>query len=124
MGGRIMTAPATANQVAMQLAGLARDLDLTVRQLQQAEVEAVDKRHAADLAEAHAYLSAEGSVENRKRLAFVAVERLIHEAETAEAVVRHLRRRIDVTKTRVEIGRSLGAALRAEAALVVSGVNT
>jgi len=35
-------------------------------------------------------------------------------ADVAEALVRHLRRRIDGIKVRVEVGRSVGAAVRTE----------
>ena len=38
-------------------------------------------------------------------------------ADVAEAVVRHLRRRIDAVKTRIDVGRSYGAAVRAEISL-------
>jgi hypothetical protein len=39
------------------------------------------------------------------------------EADVSEAVVRHLRRQIDAIKTRIDVGRSYGAAVRAELAL-------
>jgi len=35
----------------------------------------------------------------------------------ADAVVRHLRRKIDALKVRIDVGRSYGAAVRAEIAL-------
>jgi hypothetical protein len=39
------------------------------------------------------------------------------EADVSDAVVRHLRRKLDATKVRIDVGRSYGAAVRAEIAL-------
>lgn len=116
-----MPAPLTANDVVLQLAGLARDLDHTVQQLEEADAAAVLARHEADLGLSRAFLSAPGSVEHRKHLAAVACEHLEREARLAEAVVRHLRRRIDALKVRVEVGRSYGAAIRSEMSLASAG---
>lgn len=116
-----MNGQLTPNDVVLQLAALARELDVTVDQLKAAEVEAVDKRHGADLATSKAFLSADGSVDQRKHTAFVATERLAHNAELAEAVVRHLRRRISAIGTRIDVGRSCNAALRSELALSSAG---
>lgn len=109
-----MTAPATPTEVALHLAGLARDLDLTVRQLEDADRDAVEKSGAADLAYSRAFLAAEGSVESRKHRAVLETHDARMAADVAEAVVRHLRRRVDVTKVRIDVGRSYGAAVRAE----------
>lgn len=116
-----MTGPLTPNQVVAQLAELARDLDVTVRHLQDAEVVAVDARHAVTLAEAKAFLAAEGSVETRKRLAFVCCEQMAYEAEVAEAAVRHLRRRIAAVGVRIDVGRSYSSAIKAEMAFATQG---
>jgi hypothetical protein len=107
----------TPNEVVAGLAQLARDLDATVRQLQDADREATIKRHDADLAMSKTFLTAQGSVEHRKHLAAVECEHVERDALLAEAVVRHLRRRIDATKVRVDVGRSMNSALRAEAGM-------
>lgn len=107
----------TPNDVAAQLAGLARELDRTIRQMEAAERDLVEKRGAADLAFSQAFLAAEGSVDARKHQAVVATHQQRMNADVADALVRHLRRRIDVTKTRIDVGRSVGAALRAEISL-------
>lgn len=112
-----MTTPSTPLDVMKRMGELSRELDVTVKQMEQAENDAIDKRHAADLAEAKAYLSAEGAVEQRKKAAFVACERLLYEAEMAEAVVRHLRRRISAVGVSIDVGRSYNSALKAEMAL-------
>ena len=112
-----MTKPLTPNEVVAQLAQLARDLDANVSALDCAERAAVESRHTADLEQSKSFLSAVGSVEQRKNEAFVQCERLLHDADVAEAVVRHLKRRGDAIKIRIDVGRSMGTALRAEISL-------
>ena len=104
----------TSNDVVRQLSQLGRDLDAAVRMLKDAEVEAVTKRHEADMTESRAFLSADGAMELRKHQARVAADRFEGEALVAEAVVRHLRTHIRAIDTRIEIGRSYGATVRAE----------
>jgi uncharacterized protein (UPF0261 family) len=115
-GGRLADALLTPNSVVIQLAELSRDLDHTVRLLKDADLDAVTKRHTADLAESHAYVQAEGSQELRKHLARIATDRQEQEAVVAEAVVRYLRQRLNAIGVRIDVGRSVGAALRAELA--------
>jgi hypothetical protein len=116
-----VSAPLTANDVAAQLAKLARQLDDLVRAIGHAETEAVNRREDYTLALSRAFLRAEGAMDVRKHqsIADTHAERLA--AETAEALVRGLRRQIDSTRIRVDIGRSLGAALRAEIGLAGAG---
>lgn len=118
-----MTAPATPNEVALQLSRLARDLDDTVRQLEKTDREATELRAAADLAYSRAFMAATGSMDMRKHLAVVDTHDQRLAADVAEAVVRHLRRRLDATKTRIDVGRSYGAAIRAELNLAQAGVD-
>lgn len=117
-----MTAPANATEIALHLARLARDLDDTVRQLETADRDAVQKRAAFDLAYSRAFVGAEGAVDQRKHLAVIATERVRMDADVADALVRHLRRRIDAIKTRIDVGRSYSAAIRAELALGNAGI--
>lgn len=114
-------APANATEVALQLARLARELDDTVRALESADRESVEKRAAFDLAFSRAFLSAEGSIDGRKHQATVATYDQRVSADVADTVVRHLRRRVDAIKTRIDVGRSYGAAVRAEIALGNAG---
>ena len=111
-----MSAPEelSARTVVLQLAALARELDATVTSLRAADLDATEKRHAADLAESMAFVKAEGSMDLRKHLARIEAAPLEKEALVAEAVVRFLRQRINAIATRIEVGRSAGAALRAE----------
>lgn len=85
----------TPNDVALQLSRLARQLDDLVGQI--------------DAAERHAVTVREATVATH-------VQRLA--AEASEQVVKGIRRQIDSVKMRVDVGRSLGAALRAELATI------
>lgn len=111
-----MSAPEqlTPSAVVLQLAALARELDSTVTALKAADLDATEKRHAADMAESLAFVRAEGSMDLRKHLARIEAGPQEKEALVAEAVVRYLRQRISAIATRIEVGRSAGAALRAE----------
>lgn len=104
----------TPNQVAANLAALARELDVTVRQLETADNDAVEKRAAYDLAYSRAFLLAEGSMDIRKHQSVVDTADQRMAADVADALVRHLRRRIDALKVRVECGRSMNSALKTE----------
>lgn len=104
----------TPAQVVHQLATLGRELDAAVAMLKDAEEDAVLKRHAADMAESHAFVNADGAMELRKHLARLAADKQEEAALVAEAVVRHMRAHIRALDTRIEIGRSAGATVRAE----------
>lgn len=109
-----MSEQLTPRSVVLQLSELAKALDHTVTLLKEADLEATLARHAADVAESTAFLSAEGSVEMRKHKARLATDKLEGDALQKEAVVRYLRQRINAVGTRIEVGRSMGAALRQE----------
>lgn len=118
-----MTAPATPNEVAKALAQLGRDLDQTVKALESADRDSTEKRAAFDLAFSRAFIGEQGSVDQRKHLAVIATHQQRLDADVADALVRHLRRRVDALKVRIDIGRSYGAALRAELNLAQAGVD-
>lgn len=115
--------PQNPNEVVVQLAKLARQLDETTQQLNEADVAAVNAREKAKLAEAKAFLAAEGSVEARKNKAIIETHKLRLEAEVAEAGVRGLQRTIRTLQTRIDVGRTYGATLRSEMNLAGSGVH-
>ena len=116
-----MTAPATPTEVALNLAKLARELDQTVRALESADRDATEKRAAFDLAFSRAFIGETGAIDQRKHLAIIETHQQRLAADVADAVVRHLRRQIDATKVRIDVGRSYGAAVRAEIALAGTG---
>ncbi|HVB77611.1 MAG TPA: hypothetical protein VNI34_07425 [Candidatus Nitrosotalea sp.] len=104
----------TTSDVVQQLAELGRELDAAVRTLREAELDAVQKRHIADVVESRVFVDAEGSAELRKHLARLGAAKVEDEALIAESVVRYLRTKIRAIELRVEIGRSMGASLRSE----------
>jgi len=119
-----MTGPQNSNDVAMHLASLGRDLAATVKTLDGAERESVNRREDYTLANARAFLKAEGSVDYRKNTALVQTHAERLAAETADVVVRGIRRQLDAIKVRIDIGRSVGAALRTEINLAGHGGET
>jgi len=104
----------TPNAVVIKLSDLARQLDSTVEELRTADLAAVMARHDADVSESRMFIESEGSVDLRKHLARERNAHLEADALAKEAVVRYLRHRISALSTRIDVGRSMGAALRAE----------
>lgn len=119
-----MSGQLTPNDVASQLSKLARQLDDLVRGLDHAEREAVNRREDYTLALSKAFLASEGPMDVRKHrsIAETHAERLA--AELAEATVRGLRRQVDSIKVRIDVGRSVGAAVRSELNLAAIGTET
>ena len=104
----------TPQQVVHHLGDLTLQLDELVKRYKVAEHDAATNRHAADLAESKAFLVAEGTVDTRKHKARIASKEQELTALTCEAEVRGLRAQIRAMETRIDVGRSYGAAVRAE----------
>lgn len=119
-----MTAPATANQVVQNLSSLTDELRRTVLSYRVAEKDAAEKRHAADMAESRAFLSADGPMDMRKHIARVAADHRENDALVAEALVRVLRAEIRSIETRIEVGRTYGATVRAELKTIGYGADS
>jgi hypothetical protein len=109
-----VSAPSTPAEVIKGLRELTSELTATNAALKAAEYDGAQKRHAADMAESRAFLAADGSMELRKHTARVAADRPEGEAKVAEALVRVLRSRIREIETRIDVGRTYGATIRAE----------
>lgn len=109
-----MTAPATAQQVVANLTQLTEELRRTVLAFRTAERDAAEKRHAADMVESRAFLQATGAMDLRKHEARVAADGAEQAALVSEALVRVLRAEIRSIETRIEVGRTYGATVRAE----------
>jgi hypothetical protein len=78
----------------------------------------VKNRHDFTVAQAKAFLTAEGSIQARQAQATLdtAAERVA--AELAEAEVRILKSDIRILENRIDVGRSVVGVLRAEAQVV------
>lgn len=111
----------TPASVAAQLGELSRQLDTLVTALSDADRVAVNCREDYTLSYARAFLAAEGSAEHRKQLALVATHTQRLAAETADQVVRGLRRSVDSTCNRIDVGRTISATARSEAGLSGTG---
>lgn len=116
-------APTTAMGVALHLGDLARELDRLVQTIGDEDKIATVQREEYLRAYAKVWRDTVGSVEFRKQtaIAFTDQERLA--AEMADCTVRDLRRKIDALRVRIDVGRSYGAAVRAEVELVKSPSN-
>jgi hypothetical protein len=110
----------TADSVGAQLARLGQELDQLVEVLGAQELKAIHVKAAAQRKEAKAYLGAEGPVEERKREAYLYAADALESAEVEEAVVRHVKSQIRAVEARIDIGRTLGATVRAELATLAS----
>lgn len=115
--------PQNPNEVVLHLTELSRQLADATEQINEADIAAVNARETAKLAEAKAFLAAEGSVEARKSKAVVQTHEARLAAEVADAGVRGLQRTIRTLQTRIDVGRTFGATLRSEMNLAGSGVN-
>ena len=102
--------------VVEHLSELTRKLDNAVSDLAEADLDAVQKRHLANLAESMAFVKAEGPQDLRRHLARITATELELDAVVAESAVRHLRTQIRARELEIEVGRSYGATVRAEMA--------
>ncbi len=118
-----MSEPLNAHEIAKRLAGHSRELDQLVDEIGKAERDAVNKREDYTLAYSRAFLSADGAMDIRRHTATESTHEARLAAELAETHVRGLRRQIDTIRTRIDVGRSLGAALRAEVSLGGPGMS-
>ena len=109
-----MTAPSTPVEVVRNLSRLTEELRNLTAALRAAETDAAVKRHAADMTESRAFLAATGPMDIRKHTARVAADDNEGVALVAEALVRVLRQEIRAVETRIDVGRTYGATVRAE----------
>lgn len=111
----------TPNEIVLRLADLSRMLDAATTDLEKLDDESVRAEQSYVVAFARATITAEGPADIRKATATEATadERLA--AEIAAAKVRACKERIRTLHAQLDVGRSLGAALRAEASFAHSG---
>lgn len=100
--------------IVLELSRIGRELDAL-----STEIARLDQRCVAAWSEhrkayAREYINGQGSIEDRKQHAVLAVEDQRVAAEAADQIHRAARERIRVLRDRLEIGRSLNAARRAE----------
>lgn len=111
----------TAADVAHHLLELSRELLRLTDALNAKDVEATGMAEDAKVAEAKAFLVAEGPVDQRKAQAVVDTHDVRLAARLAEAETRALQRTVRTLERRIDVGRSHGATVRAEIALSGAG---
>ncbi len=110
--------PVTPLQVGELLGQLTHELQEMVEQLAVADLEATRAKADFDQRFAVAFLQKTGSVEARKFSAVDTTHKWRLLADEAACRVRDIKERIRTIRDRIDVGRSYGAALRAEAAAV------
>lgn len=105
----------TTNQVVSLLLSLAEELQALDAELVGLERDAVTKAEALNVAQAKALLVATGNtVGEREAQALLATENERLAAKLAEVHVRATKRRAEILRTRIDIGRTVCASLRSE----------
>lgn len=105
-------------QVTLQLLELARQLQQLSDELDGVERAAVEAKEVYTVAYAKTFLDQSGPVEERKQRTVWLTRQERLDAELADVSVRAHRRKIATLGTRIDIGRSAAALVRAEAELV------
>lgn len=100
--------------VVLELSRIARDLDAKTAEIARLDEESVRAKSRFEVQFARSFLSTSGSVDFRKQTAVLATEVSKLDAEIAEAKVRAARESIRTLRDRLDVGRSLNAAVRAE----------
>lgn len=102
------------NDIVLELSKIGRELDALSHEIDRLDHECVVAWSEHRKAYAREYIGGQGSVEDRKQHAVLAVEELRVSAESADQILRSARERIRVLRDRLEIGRSISAARRSE----------
>jgi hypothetical protein len=114
----------TQQDVVLQLSEIARRLELKTHEIAELDESAVRAKSRFEVAFARSFLSSTGSVDFRKQTAVLATSDAKLDAEIGEAKVRAARESIRTMRDRLDVGRSLNAAVRAEFQAGAVGQNT
>ena len=104
----------STTDIVLELSRIGRELDALSTEIARLYAACVVAWSEHRKAYARAYIDGTGSIEDRKQAAVLEVEELRVAAEAADQVHRAARERIRVLRDRLEIGRSISAARRAE----------
>lgn len=104
----------STTDIVTELSRIGRELDRLSHQIDSLDESCVVAWSEHRKAYARAYINGTGSIEDRKQHAVLEVEELRVAAEAADQLLRAARERIRVLRDRLEIGRSISAARRAE----------
>jgi len=101
-------------EVIRNLGSLTAKMDSIVANLREAEHRAAEANAEATVAEAQAFLKAEGAMDVRRFKAKMDARGPLLTAELADVEVRCLKRELQSVMTRIEVGRTYAATVRAE----------
>jgi hypothetical protein len=102
-------------EVGRRLGQIVYEIAQLVTELGEADLEAVRAKVAHERAYAIAFRQSSGSIEARRHIATEMCHGRRLAAEEAAARVRDINNKIKFARDRIDVGRSYGAALRAEA---------
>ena len=100
--------------IVKELSAIGRELDRLSREAAAQDEKAVRARGRYRRAYAEAFTTGAGSIEDRKQAATLKCEDILLEAELADQVLRGIRDRVRILRDRLEIGRSVNAAMRTQ----------
>lgn len=104
----------TQQDVVLQLSEIARQLEVKTHEIARLDEEAVRAKSRFEVGFARCFLTTPGSMDIRKQTAVLETADAKLDAEIAEAKVRAARESIRTMRDRLDVGRSLNAAVRAE----------
>lgn len=96
------------------LADISRDIEKAAHAAAAADLEATKRRVAYKGAHARAFLTADGAMDIRRETAMLTTQDELLAYELAQAEHRAAVEQIRVLRDRLEVGRSIGALIRAE----------
>lgn len=111
----------TPNEIAKGLIHLSKELDALVGEYKDLGGAAAEAKRDAEVAYSRAYMSTEGTVEERKQAAVEQTADTRYVADLAERRVTACREAIRALHARIEVGRTLSATTRDEMRLAGSG---
>lgn len=100
------------SEIVTRLGELSRLLDKATADIAQLDEDAVRAKAAFEVAFAHAFLQADGAMDQRKQIAVLAAADARLVMELAEAKHRACRERIRTLGVQIDVGRTMSAALR------------
>lgn len=112
----------TPNAIAANLIQLGRDLNKLVSHFRDLELAAAEAKREAEVSYARAYMSAQGSIEDRKQQAIEQCADARYTSDLADREIAACKEAIKALHQRIEIGRTLSATTRDEMRLAGTGV--
>jgi iron only hydrogenase large subunit-like protein len=114
----------TQQDVVLQLSEIARQLEQKTHEIARLDEDAVRAQSRFEVGFARSFLTTDGSMDVRKQTAVLATADAKLDAEIGQAKVRAAREAIRTMRDRLDVGRSLNAAVRAEFQTGAVGQNT